>query len=209
MIVVPVGIGIVAENAPCESATVATTVLVLAGDAGWPAATSTRAPGVVVPVTTVLAPVTVAPLAGEAIVTGVSAGAAGSRYRARVSRGWSIRVPAWRSSTNLRYCAWPQISGAAEPAALPLLKPIEAVVGSAPNGDAGVSGSSHTCSGTYPKPQAIRWKSTARPEAAALSPDWRSCSARSPLSSGHRWPEPTAWVNHGSPVGEQVVGSGT
>ena len=133
-----------------------------------------------------MVPVTVTPLVGEAIVTGTSAGGPGSRYRARVIWGWSIRVPALRSSTSLRYWAWPQISGVAEPAALPSRKPIEAVVGFAPNGDAGESGSSHTCSGTYPRPQVILWKSTAKRVAAARWPDWRSCSARSPVSSGHR-----------------------
>ncbi len=47
-----------------------------------------------------------------------------------------------------------QVSGEAEPAGWPSTKPIDAVVGSLPYGDAGRSGSSHTCSGTSPSPEA-------------------------------------------------------
>ena len=54
---------------------------------------------------------------------------------------------------RVRACA--QVSGLAEPAGWPCSKPIEAVVGSVPNGDAASAGSSHTCSGSRPWPEVI------------------------------------------------------
>ena len=77
------------------------------------------------------------------------------------------------------------MSGDAEAAALPLVKPIEAVFGLLPNGEAGTSGSSQACSGTSPRPEDICCVATARLVAAVTSPLCRSCSARSPSSSGH------------------------
>jgi len=46
--------------------------------------------------------------------------------------GWSPSDPRPRSVTSRRYWAWAQISGEAEPAAFPSVKPMDAVAGSLP-----------------------------------------------------------------------------
>ena len=102
-----------------------------------------------------------------------------------------------------------QVSGEAEPAAPPFSNPMDAVVGSVPNGEAGRSGSSQACSGTSPMPDANRCMPSSSSAAVAASPVCRCCSARSPLSTGHTWPEPLPPVGHGLPVGGQVVASGS
>ena len=97
-------------------------------------------------------------------------------------------------------CAWAQVSGDAEPAALPSVKPIEAVAGSLPNGEAARSGSSQACSGTRPTPEEkliIAWSRDCAPEA---DPAARSDSARSPDRFGHRCPVPMSVGGHGAPV---------
>src|ERR1700729_1757219 len=170
---------------------------------------STFAPGAVAPLTLVVAMGVIEFAAGELIVSGTTVGGPDATYRLCVIAGWSSTVPVPRSRTTRRYCAWAQISGVAEPAALPLVKPIEAVVGSDPYGEAGVSGSSQTCSGIRPRPQPIRCIAIASRDAPAVSPACSSCSARSPVRTGQTWPDPVPLVNHGSPVGEQLVGSGT
>ncbi len=77
MTVVPDGVGTVALNAPVASATVATTVVGFAVAPGCPADTSTVAPGVVVPVTVVVAPLAIDPADGDVIVTPTSEGGPG------------------------------------------------------------------------------------------------------------------------------------
>src|SRR5436190_23254468 len=96
--------------------------------------------------------------------------------------------------------AWAQVSGDAEPAAFPLVNPIEAVAGSLPYGEAGRSGFSQACSGTRPTPDEkliIAWSRACAPLA---DPAARSDSARSPDRFGHRWPVPTPVGAHGAPV---------
>ena len=56
--------------------------------------------------------------------------------------GVSTLRPVPSEAMSRSSCAWAQVSGDAEPAALPLVKPIEAVAGSLPYGEAGRSGSS-------------------------------------------------------------------
>ena len=212
MMVWPGGVGTTAWKLPSEPATIWTTVVTLPGEPGWPVAMSTVAPGAVFPLTVawvrvvirpgswlartssvtlgaaveVAAGVAAAPGAVTLMVSGTAAGGALLTYRARVMAGWSSRCPVSRSSTSLMYWAWAQISGAAEPAALPLVNPIEAVRGSLPYEEAGTSGSSHACSGTRPRPDDICRRVAARLAAPETSPVCRSCSARSPSSSGHR-----------------------
>src|SRR5579872_2826883 len=98
---------------------------------------STFAPGAVVPLTVVVAEGVIEFGAGELIVSGTTVGGPDVTYRLRVIAGWSSTLPDWRSRTSRKYWAWAQISGVAEPAALPLVKPIEAVVGLDPYGEAG------------------------------------------------------------------------
>jgi hypothetical protein len=97
-------------------------------------------------------------------------------------------------------CAWAQLSGEADPAALPSVNPIDAVAGSLPNGEAGRSGSSQACSGTSPTPDEkliTAWSSDAAPRE---SPAARSDLARSPDRFGHRCPVPVPVGAHGAPT---------
>ena len=99
-------------------------------------------------------------------------------------------------------CACAQVSGDAEPAAFPLVNPIEAVAGSLPYGEAARSGFSQACSGTSPTPDeklTIAWSRACAPLA---DPAARSDSARSPDRFGHRCPVPTPVGAHGAPVTE-------
>src|SRR5215472_5388394 len=119
--------------------------------------------------------------------------------------GVSTVRPAPRSMVRRATVAWAQVSGLADPTGLPLVKPIDAVVGSEPNGEAGRSGSSHACSGSSPWPEVmLRIDVSSRP-AKARSPEATSYSPRSPDSTGHRWPVPVLVVGHGAPLGEQPV----
>src|SRR6185369_14535592 len=114
--------------------------------------------------------------------------------------GVSTLRPVPSEAMSRSSCAWAQVSGDAEPAALPLVKPIEAVAGSLPYGEAGRSGSSHACSGTRPTPEEkliIAWSSACAPLA---DPAARSDSARSPDRFGHRCPVPVSVGGHGAPV---------
>ena len=101
--------------------------------------------------------------------------------------------------------AWAQVSGLAEPTGLPLVKPIEAVVGSVPKGEGARLGFSHTCSGSRPWPEVMLRIAPSSDAAEDALPAVRSYSARSPLRTGHRWPEPWLDGGHGAPVGEQLV----
>src|ERR1700748_3248547 len=123
--------------------------------------------------------------------------------------GVSTLRPAPRSMVSRATVAWAQVSGLAEPTGLLLVTPSEAVVGSVPNGDGGTLGSSHTCSGSRPCPEVMLSMAPSSDRAEPVCPAVRSYSARSPLSTGHRWPEPVSVGAHGAPVGEQVVASGT
>ena len=82
------------------------------------------------------------------------------------------------------------VSGAAEPAAWPLTKPIEATVGSVPNGEAARFGSSHACSGIRPTPEAKPVKLGTSDAALGDAPEAMSYSPRSTESAGQRWPVP-------------------
>ncbi len=95
---------------------------------------------------------------------------------------------------------WPRSAGPPIQPAWPSVKPIDAVVGSLPYGEAGRSGCSHTCSGTRPTPDAelsMKPSCPAAPVAPVRSPTVRSCSARSPDSTGHGCPVPVSVVAHG------------
>jgi hypothetical protein len=99
---------------------------------------------------------------------------------------------------------------------LPLTKPIDAVVGSLPNGEGGRSGFSQACSGTSPTPEVCAFIAASSAAAPVASPVCSCCSARSPDSTGHRCPEPVLFLpvagstpGHGLPLGEQSVGSGS
>src|SRR5271156_1959715 len=95
--------------------------------------------------------------------------------------------------------AWAQVSGLAEPTGLPLVKPIDAVDGSVPNGEGGTFASSHTCSGSNPWPEVMFSIAPSRDRAEPACPAERSYSARSSLSTGHRWPVPVSVGGHGAP----------
>jgi hypothetical protein len=88
------------------------------------------------------------------------------------------------------------------------VKPIDAVAGFVPYGEAGTAGSSHTCSGSRPWPEVMFRIAVSRLVAAPACPAARSYSPRSPSSTGHRWPDPVPVGAHGAPVGEQLVGPG-
>src|SRR5580693_3903532 len=103
-----------------------------------------------------------------------------------------------RISRSSWACA--QVSGDAEPAAWPSVKPIDAVVGSLPYGEGGRSGSSQACSGTRPTPEEKLSIAFSSPAAAELCPAAMSVSARSPDSTGHRCPVPVSVGGHGAPV---------
>ena len=117
--------------------------------------TTTRAPGAVVPVTCV-----VALGDGRAVGRGGD-GQRGLRRAASVDvavahdRGLLER-PARRRGDRVSRTSWAcaQVSGAAEPAGCAVAKPIDAVAGSVPYGDAARSGFSQACSGTRPTPEA-------------------------------------------------------
>src|SRR5947209_5971807 len=91
-----------------------------------------------------------------------------------------------------------------------LVKPIDAVAGYVPNGDAARFGSSHACSGSRPCPEVMFCIAVSRVRADDPRLEAMSYSARSPLSTGHRWPEPTLLPSdgHGAPSTVQLVGSG-
>src|SRR6185312_5328474 len=164
---------------------------------------STVAPGVVVPVTPTVGVVTVVPSAGAVTVTGSVPGGPDRTYRSRTIAGCSSGRPAPSARISRACWAWAQVSGEDEPAGLPLTKPIEAIVGSLPNGAAGRSGFSQACSGTNPTPEVCAFIAASSAAAPVRSPVCSCCSARSPDSTGHRCPEPTL------PLGEQFVGSGS
>ena len=86
-----------------------------------------------------------------------------------------------------------QVSGEALPAALPFWKPIEAHSGAVPYGDGGQVGVLPRLFGDEPDPgrhvgHDAQQAGGRRPVAGR-----DSCSARSPASTGHRWPEPLFW----------------
>ena len=122
-----------------------------------------------------------------------------------VIAGVSVSWPAPRSTIRRSSWAWAQVSGEAEPAACPSAKPIDAVVGSDPYGEAARSGSSHTCSGTRPSPEAELIMKESIAEASDESPSAIADSPRSPDSTGHRCPVPISVVGHGSPTVVQEV----
>ena len=123
-------------------------------------AMSTVAPAAVVPVTVVVAASTVAPgrvvfagtlppATGTGAVTcsGATAGGvlrpaerAAEVYRSATMDGCSTSDPAARSAISRSSWACAQVSGAADPSAAPLVKPMDAVAGSDPYGEAGRSG---------------------------------------------------------------------
>src|ERR1700722_11588878 len=165
---VPNSSGTRAEKLPVPEAV---TVLTFVAGADAPGAvpvtaTSTVAPGVVVPVTRLLAAFTEAagrsmlagtfpPLTatGAVIDSGATAGGLG-RYRAATMLGWSTRCPAPESRISRSNCAWAQVSGEAEPSACPSVNPMDAVAGSEPEGEAATAAQAHTCSGTSRTPDA-------------------------------------------------------
>src|SRR4029079_16902133 len=98
----------------------------------------------------------------------------------------------------------PQVSGAAEPSGLPLTKPIEASVGSVPNGEAATPGGAQTCSGTRPTPEDMAPIVVSSWPAEAAWPVARSCSARSADSTGQMCPVPWLDGAHGLPSSGQV-----
>src|ERR1019366_2946089 len=96
-------------------------------------------------------------------------------------------------------CAWAQLSGDADPAALPSVNPMDAVAGSLPYGEAARSGPSQACSGTSPTPEEkliIAWSSDCAP---LVCPSAKSDSARSPDRTGHRCPVPLSAGGQGAP----------
>src|SRR4051794_17152414 len=92
---------------------------------------STVSPAVAVPVT-----VSVLPGVGDwsagAVTVRLVVEVAWVTYRSRTTPGCSRLRPAPRSAVSRTSEAAPQVSGAAEPAAWPSVKPIDAVVGSLP-----------------------------------------------------------------------------
>ncbi len=107
--------------------------------------------------------------------------------------------PAARSPVSRTNEAADQVSGEAEPAAPPLVNPIEASVGSVPNGEAGKAVPVQFCSGINPTPEAnalIPFSSAAAP---AVSPVASECSARSAESAGQTCPVPWPLGAHGRP----------
>ena len=180
---VPNGAGTVAENAPAWSASTVTTLVAppVSVAVDW---TSTVAPGVVVPVTVTVGVVTVVPSAGAVTVTGSVPGGPDRTYRSATIAGCSSGRPAPSARISRACWACAQVSGEDEPAGLPLTKPIDAVVGSVPNGDAARSGFSQDCSGIIPTPEVESFIAASRAVAPARSPVCSCCSARSPDSTG-------------------------
>ncbi len=116
-----------------------------------------------------------------------TAATAGGRgwYRCRTIAGCSTGRDPPRLWVSRTCWACAQVSGEAEPAAPPSTKPIDAVVGSVPYGEAARSGFSQACSGTSPIPEENRCIPSSSWDAEARSPVCSSCSARSPFSTGH------------------------
>ena len=81
------------------------------------------------PVTVTVAELTAEPGAGAVRVTGALPGGAWFTYRSAVTAGCSSARPAPMSSISRSSWACAQVSGDAEPAALPSVKPIDATVG--------------------------------------------------------------------------------
>ena len=169
------------------------------------ASASTRAPGAVVPVT----------VDGRRCRSSCRRRRRGDRHRQRsrhpvgdvavrddrrASRGCARRrgrAPA--APTGLR----PR-QRAGRAAGWPLVKPIDAVVGSVPNGDAARSGSSHACSGSRPCPEvmfAIAVEQRGRADAVAGGDVVLAALA---ASTGHRWPEPRVGRRPRRAVDEQL-----
>src|SRR5690242_6204564 len=92
-----------------------------------------------------------------------------------------------------------QVSGAADPAGPPSRKPIDAVAGSLPYGEAARSGDSQSCSGIRPAPDAKLLIETSSAVACEVTPVARPFSARSADRTGHRWPVPVPVVAQGWP----------
>ena len=127
----PNPIGTAAENDPSGAAVVAVTAdgapLVASSDSML-----TRAPGAVVPVTVVDVAASVLPLTGAVMFTVSAPGGPCATYRRVVNCGVSGVWPVASARISRSSWAWAQVSGDAEPAALPSVKPMEAVAGSLP-----------------------------------------------------------------------------
>src|SRR5215469_530024 len=119
--------------------------------------------------------------------------------------GVSTLRPAPRDSISRASCAWAQVSGDADPAALPSVNPIDAVAGSLLNGEAARSGFSQACSGTSPTPDEKLITAWSRAPSPLAAPSARSDSARSPDRFGHRCPVPLPVGAHGAPEVAHVV----
>src|SRR5581483_1435425 len=117
-----------------------------------------------------------------------------------VTAGVSTLRPVPSERISRSSCACAQVSGDADPAALPSVNPMDAVAGSLPYGEAGRSGSSHACSGTSPTPDEKLSIALSSGAAARVSPAARSDSARSPDRFGHRCPVPVSVGGHGAPT---------
>ncbi len=120
-------------------------------------------------------------------------------YRDLVTAGWTTLRWAARSPASRTNDAADHVSGEAEPAAPPLVKPIDAIVGSVPNGDGATAVVSQSCSGMSPTPDenaAIVLSSAAAPEAFPVA---RLCSPRSADSAGQTCPVPLPLGAHGWP----------
>ena len=113
--------------------------------------------------------------------------------------GVSTLRPVPSEAISRSSCAWAQVSGDADPAALPSVNPMDAVAGSLPYGEAARSGSSQACSGTSPTPDEKLIIAWSRDSAPLADPAARSDSARSPDRFGHRCPVPVSVGGHGAP----------
>ena len=161
------------------------------------------APGAAVPVT-VTEPVAADWSAGEVTVS-VVARWWWVTYRSTVWLGVSTLRPAVRSATSRTNAPAPQVSGAADPAGLPLTKPIEATVGSVPYGEAGTSAASQSCSGTRPTPdEPAMIAVSSEPARDGMAGDEQSCWARSSASTGQMCPVPLLDGAHGAPSTGQL-----
>src|SRR6266849_6358571 len=114
--------------------------------------------------------------------------------------GVSTLRPVPREAISRTSCAWAQVSGDAEPAAWPSVKPMDAVAGSLPYGEAARFGSSQACSGTSPTPEEKLMIARSSDAAPPADPAARSDSARSPDRFGHRWPVPVPVGAQGAPL---------
>src|ERR1700758_4958782 len=106
--------------------------------------------------------------------------------------GVSTLRPVPREAISRSSWAWAQLSGDADPAALPSVNPMDAVAGSLPYGEAARLGSSQACSGTSPTPDEKLIIAWSRDCALLVCPSDRSDSARSPDRFGHRCPVPVS-----------------